>query len=285
MRKLKFQLSRTSLNQIYISYLRPILEYASVVWDGCTDYEKSALEKLQNEAARIVTGLTRSVSLEHLRHEIGWQSLSIRRSVQKLSIMYKATNGETPSYISNLIPPAIHNLTNYNLRNRLNINVPYSRLEIHKQSFIPSAINLWNNINPTLRMAENIKQFKSKVINQLYIEYNIPLHYLKGDRFLSVIHARLRNKCSNLNSDLCNNHIREDPYCECAEVVEDAEHYFFMCPKFQRQRTILLQSLHAFLPLNTTDLLKGKPQLPHPANCAIFSAVQTYIKETKRFNP
>ncbi len=45
MRKLKFQLSRTSLNQIYISYMRPILEYASVVWDGCSDYEKSALEK------------------------------------------------------------------------------------------------------------------------------------------------------------------------------------------------------------------------------------------------
>ncbi len=69
MRKLKFQLSRTSLNRIYISYLRPILEYASVVWDGCTDYEKSALDKIQNEAARIVTGLTRSVSLDNLRQE------------------------------------------------------------------------------------------------------------------------------------------------------------------------------------------------------------------------
>ncbi len=85
MRKLKFQLSRTSLNQIYISYMRPILEYSSVVWDGCSDYEKSTLEKIQNEAARIVTGLTRSVSLANLRQEIGWQELSDRRTVQKLS--------------------------------------------------------------------------------------------------------------------------------------------------------------------------------------------------------
>ncbi len=61
-------------------------------------------KKIQNEAARIVTGLTRSVSLEKLRNEIEWQSLSVRRSVQKLSIMYKANNNQVPSYISNLIP-------------------------------------------------------------------------------------------------------------------------------------------------------------------------------------
>ncbi len=77
---MKFQLSRTSLNQIYISFIRPVLEYASVVWDGCTEYEKDSLEKMQYEAARIVTGLTRSVSLYHvykLKHEIGWQYLSV----------------------------------------------------------------------------------------------------------------------------------------------------------------------------------------------------------------
>ncbi len=75
MKKMKFQLSRTSLNQIYISFIRPVLEYASVVWDGCTEYEKDSLEKMQYEAARIVTGLTRSVSLYKLKHEIGWQYL------------------------------------------------------------------------------------------------------------------------------------------------------------------------------------------------------------------
>lgn len=35
-RELKFKLRRAIFNQIYISYLRSTLEYASVVWDGCT---------------------------------------------------------------------------------------------------------------------------------------------------------------------------------------------------------------------------------------------------------
>ena len=34
MRKIKFSLNRKSLNQIYLSILRPLLEYASIVWDG-----------------------------------------------------------------------------------------------------------------------------------------------------------------------------------------------------------------------------------------------------------
>ena len=63
MRKIKFTINRKALSQIYISFLRPILEYGSTVWDSCTQYEKDNLEKIQHEAARIVTGLTRSVSL------------------------------------------------------------------------------------------------------------------------------------------------------------------------------------------------------------------------------
>ena len=33
MRAVKFKISRNSLNQLFISFLHPILEYISVVWD------------------------------------------------------------------------------------------------------------------------------------------------------------------------------------------------------------------------------------------------------------
>ena len=38
MRKLKFKLDRKSLQTIYFSFIRPLLEYANVVWDNCTQY-------------------------------------------------------------------------------------------------------------------------------------------------------------------------------------------------------------------------------------------------------
>ena len=62
MRKLKYSLSRNALNQMYMSYLSQIIEYTSVVWDGCSEQDSVTLQKIQNEAARLVKGLTRSVS-------------------------------------------------------------------------------------------------------------------------------------------------------------------------------------------------------------------------------
>ena len=63
MRKLKFQLDRKSLQTIFFSFIRPLLEYADVVWNNCTQYESNELDKIQNEAARIVTGATKLASL------------------------------------------------------------------------------------------------------------------------------------------------------------------------------------------------------------------------------
>lgn len=113
-------LKRSTFNQIYISYLRPILEYASIVWDNCTLNEKESLEKLQYEAARVVTGLTRSVSIERLLNEIGWVSLLDRRIMQKLILVYRDKHGYLPEYLSELFPPSVQDTTPYNLRPNIN---------------------------------------------------------------------------------------------------------------------------------------------------------------------
>ena len=48
MRKLKYSISRNALNQMYMSYLLPVVEYASVVWDGCSERDSQTLQKIQN---------------------------------------------------------------------------------------------------------------------------------------------------------------------------------------------------------------------------------------------
>ena len=135
MRAVEYKLSRKALNNIYISYIRPILEYAAVVWDGCTAYEITRLERIQYEAARIVTGLTRSVSIDKLIKEIGWLSLSDRRLFQKAVLMYKIINGLAPEYISNIMPPFVSERTEYSLRNAADISVLSRRTEIYSRSF------------------------------------------------------------------------------------------------------------------------------------------------------
>ena len=99
MRKLKFKLDRKSLEIFYMVFIRPLLEYADVIWDNCTLYEKQELDKIQNEAARIATGTTKLISLE-----IKWESLEKCRRNHKLTLFYKMYTNLTPSYLSDLVP-------------------------------------------------------------------------------------------------------------------------------------------------------------------------------------
>ena len=56
LRKLKFKLKRNYLENIYLTFIRPILEYASEVWLNCGQFNSNRLEKMQIEAAGIVDG-------------------------------------------------------------------------------------------------------------------------------------------------------------------------------------------------------------------------------------
>ena len=51
MRKLNYSLSRNALNQMYMPYMLPTVEYASVVWDGCSEQDSVTLQKVQHEAS------------------------------------------------------------------------------------------------------------------------------------------------------------------------------------------------------------------------------------------
>ena len=68
---------------MYISFIRPTLEYSGVVWDNCTNQDKKLIESIQIEAMRIVTGATKLCSIGKLYDDIGWETLDARRVKQK----------------------------------------------------------------------------------------------------------------------------------------------------------------------------------------------------------
>jgi hypothetical protein len=84
LRKFRFILDRKTLEKIYFTFVRPILEYADVIWDNMSISLNKKIENVQLEASRIVTGGTRLVSLNNLYMEIGWEKLKDRREKHKL---------------------------------------------------------------------------------------------------------------------------------------------------------------------------------------------------------
>ena len=56
LKPLKYNMSRYTLEVLFKSLVRSSLEYANVVWDGCSESDNNLLESLQIEGARVVTG-------------------------------------------------------------------------------------------------------------------------------------------------------------------------------------------------------------------------------------
>jgi hypothetical protein len=83
-RRVKFKLKRSHLQTIYISFIRPLMEYGDIVWNNIPDYLKQSLESLQLKAARIVTGATKLTFKQLLYDETGWETLQTRRNNHKL---------------------------------------------------------------------------------------------------------------------------------------------------------------------------------------------------------
>ena len=124
-------------------------------------------------------------------------SLIERRKQQKLIFMYKSVNGLVPSYVSDLIPPLVGETNAYNLRNNNNITVPFCRTEISRKSCIPSSISAWNSLDIELRNSPSLSSFKYQ-LKKTQNNSIVPTYYKVGSRYISVLHARIRNNCSNL---------------------------------------------------------------------------------------
>ena len=199
MRNLKFKLDKSSLEIIFTTFIRPLLEYGDIVWDNCTQFEKQEIEKIQIEAARIATGTTKLVSLNALYQETGWVTLEKRRENHKLVMFYKMYNDLTPSYLSSLVPQSINNLSQYSLRNADNLQSIHARTNLYFQSFLPSVVRKWNDLSDEAKRSSSVTSFKN------YLNRNrtsIPKYFYTGNRKTQILHTRLRTKCSSLNSDL-----------------------------------------------------------------------------------
>ena len=84
--------------------MRSSLEYADVLWDGCSESDSYLLESLQIEGARVVTGALKGTNRVSLLKELSWVDLSVRTKLHKLSLMYKIVFKLAPPYLCDLCP-------------------------------------------------------------------------------------------------------------------------------------------------------------------------------------
>ena len=152
--------SSHTLLKLYKSFIRPHLEYSSVVWNPHLKGEIEALEKVQKFALRVCTKSWDS-HYKDLLSRASLTSLQTRRVQASLCHLYKI----------------IHNLTDFPEAPVSNREIPYNNRSVNAQSlsvlpfktsayqnsFFPSAICNWNKLPKETLECESLRSFKRKL--------------------------------------------------------------------------------------------------------------------------
>ena len=231
------------------------------------------LEKLQLDAARIVTGLPIFTKTDKLYSETGWTTLSSRNHNRKFQLFYNIKNVHAPNSLRELIPATVQSTTIYSLRNGSDLKIPFCRLSITTESFIPSTIKIWNRLDQFDRNLDTLTKFKKAIRKeQSDNTKRIPKHFYYGPRKLNIILTQLRNSYSFLNYDLSKINIVNDAACSCGAPREDAE-----------IRLIMMNNLNWVQTSDLNILTCGSDDLTSEENINIIKHVFNFIKSSKRF--
>ena len=207
LRVLKFRLKRFSLEKIYTSFIRPLLQYSdSILGDILNQEEINLVVSVHTEAARIVSRATKLCNIDRLLSDLSWELLHKRRRKHRLILFCKMINHLTPNILSDLVPPHVR------VRNSNDIQTVHAWTNLYFNSFLPATVRDWNNLPLHVRQSDSLESFKKYLNSDLTPS---PSFYSAGSRLGQVLHTRLRLECSSLNAHLCSRNLVESPLCAC----------------------------------------------------------------------
>ena len=138
--------------------LRPVIEYASIIWDPHTNANISRLEMIQRRYARFVFhDYRRSSSVSAMLDQLQWASLQERRAQAKVEMMFRIVNGLVDIPTSFLTPTLM-------MRGHTQkYLVPFARTVVYQHSFFPDGIRLWNALPQQLVDSSSLDCFRGQV--------------------------------------------------------------------------------------------------------------------------
>ena len=165
MNQLSKYINKDSLKQYYNSYILPIFDYGCLIWSRCSVTNTNRLLKLQKRAARIILEADIMTPSETLFSELQWLSFTKRIQYHTHIMMFKAFNGQTPTYISSMFTKTseIHN-RNLRFVDNAQLRIPFSRTTYYENSYTVNGAKLWNSLPNGLREMSNINTFKNAVL-------------------------------------------------------------------------------------------------------------------------
>ena len=150
-------------SKLYMSLVRPILQYCSPVWSPHLKKDSAILEKVQRRTPRYaIRNIGRDMSYEERLKVLKWLTLHQRRLFSSLTECYKTANS-----LNELHPFEYFTFAQDSRPLRTNhrhkLKPLPAKLNSFKYSFCANIVNEWNNLPKKVAKAKTLNIFKNRL--------------------------------------------------------------------------------------------------------------------------
>lgn len=166
--KIRPYLSSKSIEQLVHAFISANIDYCNSLLCGLPQTEILKLQRIQNSAARLITGKSKRSSVSALLHQLHWLPVEQRVVFKVLLIVFRALTTGTPSYICDLLCP-YHPSRRLRSSDQNLLVVPLTRTKSYgDRSFSKVASHHWNALPLSIRNSATITLFKSRLKTYLF---------------------------------------------------------------------------------------------------------------------
>ena len=146
----------------YNAYIKPHLDYCSLIWSNTSNVNINKITKLQRRSCKLILGQEYNGLIEALER---LNMLSFDQSIflSKAKLMYKIQNNLAPAYLNEmfLMRDITLNNTASNLRSVTNKNLllPQAKCNLFKGSLSYSGVIVWNSIPVSIKNSSSLTVF------------------------------------------------------------------------------------------------------------------------------
>ena len=157
-RRIKRYLDKTTLHHVVRALVISRLDYGNLLLLGATEHEIDRVQRLQNNAARLVCSISRREHITPVLKELHW--LPIRERIQ--------LKNTAPEYLPNLLSLYTPQRTLCSALDITRLNVPRTKKVLGRKSFSVAGPRAWNNLPHAIRELDNVSQFHRKLKTHLF---------------------------------------------------------------------------------------------------------------------
>ena len=131
------------------------------MWGVCGAAEIHQLQKLQNRAARIITGSNYDAPSKPLIESLGWKTINDMIQFESRVMVFNSLNRLTPQYLSDLLCGSLHQSL---IQPKKHLHGSYAAKEEHldwPEKLLFMVAELWNGLPDPSKRASSLISFRS----------------------------------------------------------------------------------------------------------------------------